>query len=106
MNRLTEVWSTQGAVALRRFIGLMGRGAGRLLGMLLWQLRVVWARITPRARIVLIIIGLALLSRTTNSVVPSIGATLQALAVMLLAAVGFWLILTSPFRQRRWWGRR
>jgi hypothetical protein len=104
MMRLGQLWQSPVAVGLRRIGFGVLRGTAWILGAISWQLRLIWHRIGARARIVFIIVMLALLSGATRSVAPSISATLQALAVLLLAAVGFWLIVSSPFREGRWWG--
>ena len=81
---------------------LLALGMARLLGMFVWTLRQTWVSFSARARIFLIIIALVLVSSATSSIAPSISATGQGLAVLLLAFVGLWMILTAPFRDRRW----
>ena len=103
MNRAVAIWEGWGMVAVRRLVALLARTFAWLLGTLVWQGRLVWARISPRARIFPIIIGLVVVSAKTSSVAPSLSATAQALGVLLLAFVGFWWIATAPFKNRRWW---
>ena len=108
MNRATEIWNGREMLVVRRLVrrllALLIRTLGSLLGHLLWQLRLVWARISPRARIFLIIVGLVVVSMQTSSLAPSLSAIAHAVGVLLFAFVGFWLIVTAPFKRRRWWG--
>lgn len=77
------------------------RTLGRLLAWLFWHLRLTWARMSGRARVIAALVLLVLLSAQTSSVSGSVSALAQGLAVLLLAAVGFWMILSSPLRARR-----
>jgi hypothetical protein len=105
VNRAVEIWQSRAAVAARRLVAVVVRGCVWLLWWVIWQLRVFWARISPRARIILILVGLILVSGWTSSAVPSVSEVTWGLAVLLLAFIGFWWIVTAPFPRRRWWGR-
>lgn len=103
MNRLDDFWHGRGGIALRRGFALLIRAAAVLGPAVVWQFRVVWARISPRARIFAIILGLVLLSAWTSGPLPGISEIAHDGAVLILAFVGFWWILTAPFPRRRWW---
>lgn len=89
--------------AVRRLVALTARAFAWLLVRLFWQLRVIWAQFSPRARIVFIIIGLVLISHWTGSALPGLSDVTQGLAVLILAFLGLWFIVTAPFPSRRWW---
>jgi hypothetical protein len=74
----------------------------RLLAALVWQVRVAWGRSGGRARVAALLIGLILLAAETRSILPSISHVAQAVAVLVVAGIGFWMIPTSPIRRRRW----
>jgi hypothetical protein len=82
-----------------------GRGLlrlyGRLLAVLLWQLRMIWWRMSARARIAAITVMLIVVYAWTDSSAPSLSAAAEAFAVLVLALIGFVMILTAPFRARR-----
>lgn len=101
MSRISDFWYGRGGQIIRRAVVLLARGAGRLLVATMWQLRLSFARTTPRTRVSVIIVGLVLISAWTNRIAPSLSDTAQALAVLLLAMVGFRMILTAHVR-RRW----
>ena len=101
-DRLREAWRSPAMRAAIRLLGMFARGVLRLARSLAWQLRIAWWQISPRGRIFVTIFGLVLLSAWTAGAAPSVSATAQALAVLMLAFVGLWIILTSPFRSRRW----
>lgn len=103
MSRFSEFWHGRGGIAIRRGVVLLLRVAMRLLATLIWQLRLLWARISPRARIFVIIIALVFISGWTHHAFPGVSEVAQALGVLLLASVGFWWIVTAPFKSRRWW---
>ena len=75
----------------------------RFLRMLLWRLRLVWARMSVRVRVAVSLVVLVLISAQTSSLAPSISAATEALAVLLIAGVGLWIIASAPFRRRRPW---
>ena len=103
MNRAVDIWQGPVAVAARRLLALLVRGFIWLLARVLWQLRVLWATTSPRMQIILILVGLVLLSAWTGSSIPGLSEIARGLAVLLLAFIGFWWILTAPFQSRRWW---
>ncbi len=68
------------------------------LGFLLFAVaRGIWWRLGSRARVAVVLATLLLIAAATNSVEPALSATAQALAVLLVAFLGLWLIVTSPF---------
>jgi hypothetical protein len=103
MDRLRDLWNSPTTRALGRLLGGLARLTLRLVGVIVRELGFVWLGFSPRARIFLIIGGLVALSAFTSEALPSLGAVTQGLAVLLLASVGLWVVLTSPFRSRRWW---
>jgi len=102
-ERLRQIWESPLAVGLRRLVRLIALAATHVVALIVRALLRIWRAFSPRARIVLTILGLALISRTTRATAPSLSAVAQALATLLLSFVGFWWILTAPFRTRRWW---
>ncbi|MCA1836932.1 MAG: hypothetical protein LC721_11645 [Actinobacteria bacterium] len=103
MTRLVETWDSRAMVALRRLSALLLRALGWLLRALVWQLRVMLTRISPRARIVLLVLVLVMISAWTSSSMASVSETAQGLAVLIVAFIGLWWIATAPFKTRRWW---
>jgi hypothetical protein len=103
MNRAVEIWNGQAAVAVRRMVAWLARAFAWLLARLFWQLRVIWAQFSPRARIIFIIIGLVLISAWTGTAIPGLSEAAHGFAVLLVAFIGLWWIITAPFPSRRWW---
>lgn len=103
MNRAVEMWDSRGMVAARRLVALLARALAWLLARLFWQLRVLWAQFSPRARLIFIIIGLVLISAWTGSAIPGLSEAAHGFAVLLVAFIGLWWIITAPFPSRRWW---
>lgn len=103
MNRAVEMWRNPAAVAARRAVAMVVRALAWLLRELVWQLRVIWAQFSPRARIIFIIVGLVLISAWTGSAIPGLSEAAHGFAVLLVAFIGLWWIITAPFPSRRWW---
>ncbi len=107
LERLWDGWIAVGNLRmvrlLRGLLALLLRLLGRLVRALWWQLRLAWARMSGRARVAATLIGLVMLSAQTASFAPSLSATAYGLAVLLVAGVGFWMIVTAPFARRRRW---
>jgi len=100
LEGLGSAWRSPQGTALRGLGRILARRVWRLTVWLLWQIRLVWARLRGRTRVAVVLAVLVLLAAQTQSVAPSISATAHGLAVLLLAGVGLWLIATSPFRRR------
>jgi hypothetical protein len=100
-ERLRGAWNGPPGVALRRMARLIGRAYVWVIGALLWQVRAAWARANGRARVATVLIALILLTAATRSVFPSLSSLAEALAVLLVAVIGFWMILTSAVPRRR-----
>jgi hypothetical protein len=64
------------------------------------SLFVIWLRLPPRARVISALATLVVMAAMVGGVSPAAGAILQALAVLLLAGIGFAMILRAPFRRR------
>jgi len=92
-----ESWDSRAMVAFRRLLALFFLAMVWLLRALVWHLRVVLMRISPRARIVLLIIGFVLLSAWTSRAIPSVSEVAYGFAVLLMAFLGLWWIATAPF---------
>jgi hypothetical protein len=100
-DRIREFWSRPAVADGRR---RLARGAARglrrlLVGVvrtLLLRIRLTWAGLSRRSRMVVAIVSLMLISAWSGSIAV-IGATAQGLAVLLLAGAGIWMILKSPF---------
>ncbi len=109
MNRLASLlqqvrhrWSGPGGLALRGLTRLVVRVVCGLIVAMLRQLGLIWARLGGRARVAVVLAALILISAQTESAAPSLSATAQGLAVLVVAGIGLWMMLTSPFRRRRW----
>ena len=102
MTRLREIWNGQATVVVRQLARLLVRAVARLAAMLIWQPRRAWARAGGRARVAVLLAVLILISSQTSAAAPSVSATTEGLAVLLIAGVGLWMIVTAPFRRRRW----
>ena len=99
--RVREAWNGPRGLAFRRLGRGLGRAYLRILAVLVGQVRVAWARSGGRARVAVLLVGLILLGAETRSTLPSVSDIAQALAVLLVAGIGFWMILTAPIRRRR-----
>ena len=103
MTRAT--WSGRPLAAAGVVLRSAVRVARWLLTELLWQVRLAWARLSLRARVIAIVVVLVLVlvlvSGWTSPIAPSISASAEALAVLVIAAAGFWMIVTSPRGRRR-----
>lgn len=63
---------------------------------------VVWMRLRPRARLATTLATLVVVASLLGGVSASMAATVQGLAVLLLAGIGVAMIIRAPFRRRRW----
>ena len=103
MTRLIEFWHGRGGILLRRGIRGLLRVSAWVFATLVRQLRFLWASISPRTRIFAIIVGLVLISAWTSGSFPGLSEAAHGGAVLILALVGLWWIITAPFPSRRWW---
>lgn len=99
LERVRARWNGPWTLALRGLARLL---LGRLFAAVVGLSRVIWARLGGRARVAAMLAALILISSRTESVAPSFSVTAHRLAVLLVAGIGLWLMLTSPFRGRRW----
>jgi hypothetical protein len=103
LDRLRERWNSPAMLRTRRLVRLFLWAIWRVAAMVLRELRLVSRRLSPRARIFALIVGLVLISVWTGTAMPLVSAVANALGVLLLACVGLWIIVTAPFRSRGWW---
>lgn len=94
---MTPEWRDRLARLGRGLVGLVSRAGLALLGLI----RLVWWEATPRLRFALALATLIVIAAGTSSLAPSLSATANGLAVLLVAAAGFWMIASAPFRTRR-----
>ena len=73
----------------------------RLLTWLLAAVGAIWVRLGPRARIAVVLATLLVLAAQTNSIAPTVSAAAQGLAVLLVALLGLWMIVSGPLQARR-----
>lgn len=79
----------------RRFLLAVWRGNARVAAFA-WRFWVSW---NARTRMVIGFATLIMIAVSTASVAPTLSATSQGLATLLVALVGFWMIVMSPFRR-------
>lgn len=84
---------------LGRLVVLVAQLLWRLAARLVWVVRQVWWRLGNRARLAASLVVLVILAAHTATLAPAFSAVAESLAVLLVAAVGLSMILTSPFRQ-------
>lgn len=99
-DRVRNAWDSPSTRALRRGTGLLAGVLWRLLVMLLLELRPLWARLSGRVRVGIVLIALVLVASGTETAAPSLSATAQGLAVLLVAGIGFWIMLARPHWRR------
>lgn len=101
VQRIQEAWNAPTVNVIRRLGHTVLRLAGRIAGMLIWQLRLHWARLNGRSRIAVVLAALILTTSSTKTLAPSVSAAAQGLAVLAVAGIGILMMLASPFRRRR-----
>lgn len=99
-QRISAAWESRWSVAFRRLTRLLVRVLVRLLVAVLRQLRLIWAGLPGRVRFGAVLVALLLIAGATESTAASLSSMAQGIAVLIVAGIGLWMVLMSPFR--RW----